>query len=203
MLPQLISKKFDQSFRQDVQAFTCSTAVDRPWEKYLDDWIKGPEPDEDIQKFGNEVWLYYLGEKLVGYGSIGKNSLSWPYPSGKKKEVVIIPTFAVSSEFRGKPPGPDKSIRYSWQIFEDLVGKSLKYGLDDLVLYVHESNSKAIKFYVDFGFASIGKASKKNPNHNVMALDIRNAVAMPPAVADTTEPDATASNDSSKHGPNV
>jgi len=169
VLPPLTPERFSADKVHKVAQFDCGAAHE--WEVYLNEWIKGPEALKSMTDWNTEIWLYYTGNQLVGYGSFGPNRLIWPYNTSLKQQVTIIPAFAVSGAFRRKPDGVNRHDRFAWRILSDLVCRSLLHGTDMLMLYVHKDNSFAQRFYGNFGFANAGIS--RVADHNLMLFDLR------------------------------
>lgn len=67
----------------------------------------------------------------------------------------------VNKRYWGQPPGA-REQRYSAQILDDLIAEARKHLAERpiLVLYVNESNTRAIKFYEQAGFIELHKPFK-------------------------------------------
>ena len=158
--------KFTKAHAALVQQFHCG---DKPWHEALNLWISTNDVFDDIDKFGTAVWIYRRGNKVVGYGSVGK---TWrPYPPGQKQFlwVALIPMVAVQTDFQGRPRKAARDEKYAGQIMNHLIFEAKKLGLPDLALYVHAKNEQAKKFYRKFGFTYQGLA---RDGHEIMGRPI-------------------------------
>lgn len=136
----------------DVQAFECG---DEEWAAVMAAYLKAP-PDEfgaakHVAENGYNVWLYYEGDNLVGFGSIG--TFRWTI-NRKKFRVSFLQACAVATEFQGKPQG-DQQDRYSWRILSDIAAREKERGRRFLGLHVDKRNLPAIRFFQDFGFEHV------------------------------------------------
>ncbi|HEX3149200.1 MAG TPA: GNAT family N-acetyltransferase [Gemmataceae bacterium] len=160
MASQLAKHPFTAADWADVQNFDCG---DEPFEQEVADWLMGPA-EEGVESALNSiaderresrVWLYKLGDQLVGFGALAKTEWRWP---GKNKDpklpLSIIIWVGIQKEFRGQPPGPREG-RYAAQILDDLVAEAEADAWTHPVLglFVHKDNKRAIKFYKDAGFS--------------------------------------------------
>jgi hypothetical protein len=159
MSDPLTRHMFSEDDLPDVQDFHCG---DEPYEKEVADWLKGPdEPGVDCAVNSikdpdqpSRVWLYKVGEKIVGFGSLAKSKWRWP---GKNNDgfvpLSVIIWVGVPKEFWGKPEGP-KEERYSAKILDDLLAEADSDAKTHSVLglFVHKDNHRAIKFYKNSGF---------------------------------------------------
>ena len=140
----------------DVQSFHCG---DELYEKEVSDWIKSSEGDCAVNsivdpKRPSRVWLYRVGEKIVGFGSLAQSKWYWPgNRTDPEMNLSVIIWVGVQKEFWGKPEGP-KEERYSAQILDDLLAEADAVAKTHpiLGLYVHKDNGRAIRFYKDSGF---------------------------------------------------
>jgi GNAT superfamily N-acetyltransferase len=160
MAEGLSKQLFTAADLPDVQDFDCG---DKPYEKEVSDWLKGPEePDKDCAVNSikhpakpSRVWLYKLDEKIVGFGALAKSEWRWP---GKNKDpyipLSVIIWVAVQKEFWGKPEGTGEE-KYSVQILDDLLAEAEEDAKTHpaLGLFVHKDNGRAIKFYKNAGFS--------------------------------------------------
>jgi GNAT superfamily N-acetyltransferase len=156
----LIRHPFTAADLPAVQDFNCG---DEPYEIEVADWLKGPEePDSDCAVNSikhptkpSRVWLYRLGEQIVGFGSLAKSEWRWP---GKNNDpsipLSVIIWVGVQKDFWGKPEGP-KEERYSAKILDDLLAEAEESAKTHPVLglFVHKDNARAIKFYKNAGFS--------------------------------------------------
>jgi hypothetical protein len=83
MADALVKHPFTPDDWPDVQDFDCG---DEPYEREVSDWLKGPAEEgvesalnciADDQRPGR-VWLYKLGDRLVGFGALAKTEWRWP-----------------------------------------------------------------------------------------------------------------------------
>jgi|GEM_PF-2076811 len=160
MADSLSKHVFTAADLPDVQDFDCG---DKPYEKEVSDWLKGPEEDgrdcavNSIKhpEKPSRVWLYKLGEQIVGFGALAHSKWRWP---GKNNDpsipLSIIIWVAVHKDFWGKPKGTEEE-KYSVQILDDLVAEAEADAQTHpaLGLFVHKDNGHAIKFYKDAGFS--------------------------------------------------
>ncbi len=160
----LNSENFTEKKCTQVAGFSCG---ETRWAEYLNEWISG-EGFKEALKRKSKVFLYYLGPDLVGYGSIGETRISWPWPTGERQKVSIIPAIAVSKNFQGKPETASFGDRFSGQIMRDLLSHAQALKNDKLVLHVHCQNKRAQKFYENFGFEMAGDSSEDQ--HLLMVL---------------------------------
>ena len=146
------STPFDATKIDNVRSFRCG---ENRWEYAIAEWIKGDRVLKSMIQRGTEVWLYYDGDLLVGYGSLGKTRRKWLPPDGGYQNLSLIPSIAVHSDFQGKP---DTKPRYSDLIIGDLIAKARDHGTELLVLDVHEENKRAIAFYNRYDFNAVSAA---------------------------------------------
>lgn len=160
MAQSLTRQIFTSADLPDVQNFHCG---DDPFELEVANWLKGtagPDVDSAVNSINHpdkpgRVWLYKLGERLVGFGALAKTDWRWPGKNNDPKlPLSIIIWVGVQKEFQGQPDGP-KEERYSAQILDDLVAEAEEEGKTHPVLglFVHKNNKRAIKFYKDAGFS--------------------------------------------------
>ncbi|HZZ74215.1 MAG TPA: GNAT family N-acetyltransferase [Pirellulales bacterium] len=144
--------EFTAAMTADVQGFICGS---EEWELDMANWITGQRVITAIADSKNEaqVWLYYSGDFLVGFGSLAKTRWPWPMPDGKHQNLAIIPALAIQSTFKGKPEGvTEKSEKFSNLLMSDLIAKARLRGVPGLVLFAHPKNTPAIRLYSGFGF---------------------------------------------------
>lgn len=129
--------------RPGVQAFDCGV---EEWETEIATWLKAPASEagasDDVTIAGNLVWLYVSSEgELVGVGSVGNSTASWPKNSNPRLDATCTTWLAVDVKQRGKG--------YGQQILDHLLGEALqKAEVSPLVvLYVHTSNQQARDWY--------------------------------------------------------
>ena len=145
----LVAHEFTRNDLHEVQTFECGT---QPWELILADWIRGEGVVQSMSR-GTQVWLYKTPDgTLIGYGSLGKTRWKWPEPDSPYVRFSIIPALAVKTPFQGQPANVPKSERYSTQIMDDLLRRSIEHDTDFVVLEVHNRNARAIQFYRSYGF---------------------------------------------------
>lgn len=175
----LISELFTPAKATKVAGFNCGTA---PWEEYLNKWIIGNGAVESLKR-GSDVLLYYEGDMLVGFGSVGETRISYPWPTGQKQKVSIVPAIALAVAFQGKPPGVPDEEKFAWQIMSDLTARAVRLGNDKLVLHVHRLNTKALRFYDKFGFKTAGESHEAD--HLLMILKLTNLLPRQDSGANT------------------
>src|SRR5579884_767622 len=163
--PRLVKIAFTEADLPAVQSFACG---DRLWEAHLSDWIKGKSTDDtsviEAMQDGTKVWLYMTQQGgIVGYGSLGVTTWSYPSPYGGEKATFgVIPALAVNLPFQGQPPG-NWEQRYSTEIIGDLIAEAVETyrtgSFPDplLGLFVDTRNVRAKKLYVRMGFEDFGK----------------------------------------------
>lgn len=168
LVQPLIAERFTPEKLAKVAGFDCTDKNCHPWEMYLNAWIKEDAPT-CVKQGKTRVWLYYSGEELVGYGSLGLTTIEWPYRTRQRQSQAFIPAFAISRWFRGKPRGGKREDRFAWRAMSDLVSRATVLRRELLTLYVDKQNNGAQRFYKNFGFAMVGECH----DHYVMALNIR------------------------------
>jgi GNAT superfamily N-acetyltransferase len=160
MAKYLTRQAFTLADLPEVQDFHCG---DEPYEKEVADWLKGPDaPDADSALTSikhperpSRVWLYKLGDEIVGFGALAKTDWRWPGKNNDPKlPLSIVIWVGVQAKYWGQPPGT-KEERYSVQILDDLVAEAAVEAKTHPVLglFVHKDNKRAIKFYKDAGFS--------------------------------------------------
>lgn len=133
-----------------VQGFDCGSA---PWSRAISEWITGPDVLQSIQKYGTRVFLYFtIPNSLVGYGSIGRVSWSYPYPHGERQQFAIIPRLGIQVPFQHGPAGTASHERYSHQIMRHLLTEAQALGTEFVGVQLHRDNIGAKKLYDNFGF---------------------------------------------------
>jgi ribosomal protein S18 acetylase RimI-like enzyme len=166
MLDSLTVEPFSLDKRPQVQHFHFG---DEPYQREVEEWIKGPDVEESLGR-GTEVYLYRLGDEIVGYGSIGETRRPWP--PGQKKiwdTFSIIPMVGLLPQYRSYPAGADRDQRLSSQILLHLIHRARSLAPPVLILYVHPENHPAIKLYERFGFTLGGEKG----GYLVMAMKLR------------------------------
>src|SRR5664279_1072742 len=104
MGPTLVAVEFNQALLTELAGFDCGA---EPWAQAASAWISNPlEFDgalKSIRDHGSTVWLFYLEDALVGFGSLGP----WRYRTndGKLETIGYIPQIAVGVSFQGEPTG--------------------------------------------------------------------------------------------------
>ena len=145
---------FDETLRSHakVAAFDCGP---QPWEKQIGDWLRSDDPSESAVacvRRNENVWLYVNDSgDLVGMGSLGIGRLAWPKPSSKLVAASSIPMLGVDAKYQGSG--------FGGKILSDLVATALleAHIRPQLVLYVHESNVRALDFCRKHNFIEHGK----------------------------------------------
>ena len=180
MPPKLRAIPLTPEMLPDLQSFECGTSE---YQLELSEWIKG-ECIQDMQKRETKVWIFRTEDhEIVGYGSVVTSTWRLPHPNSDKKELSIIPMFAVHSRFQGKPPGVPTDERYSWSIFSFLIVEARKFGLNTLGLLVHDQNTAARRFYETVGFGYLSGGVLKNGCRR-MVLDLTTSQpTSPPATS--------------------
>jgi ribosomal protein S18 acetylase RimI-like enzyme len=140
-----------------VQNFDCGT---EHWSVLINQWVKAPQDREgalySIAERGNEVFLFFLGNDLVGIGSLGVTNWRLPPPDGPNRKLAYIPVIAVASQYRGQPLGQGET-KFCDQIMGHLIGTaSQNQDWSELGLRVMPENDRAIAFYKRFDFHDIG-----------------------------------------------
>lgn len=162
MAPLLSVQPFSAAPLPEVQDFQCG---DDRWDVEVADWIKAPPDHEEsavnyMLSRGTEVWLYRDDEGgIVGYGSLGKNEWSWPFPKGKKQTITIIPFFGIDKRYQGLPRNAPRDERFAYRIIGNLIRKACGYGSAIVGLLVDRDNVRAIKFYQNVGFQLLPEAA--------------------------------------------
>jgi GNAT superfamily N-acetyltransferase len=160
MAETLTRHVFTKANLPDVQDFYCG---DEPYEMEVANWLKGSDEDGVDSALNSinhperpsQVWLYKLGEKLVGFGSLAKTDWRWPGTNNDPKlPLSIIIWIGVQKDYWGQPPGP-KEEWFSTQILDDLVAEAQQHAKTHPVLglFVHKDNTRAIRFYKESGFS--------------------------------------------------
>ena len=152
---RLEAQEFSAELLPLVQGFDCG---DEPWSRPVSAWIQNGDALADMAnpKYGTRVWLYWLRNRLVGYGSIGLTRRTIPPPAGPYVNVSIIPFFGVQRSYHRKPRWAARDERFAGQIMNDLIRAARDIGRPLLILYVHSRNTRAKRFYEKFGFEATG-----------------------------------------------
>lgn len=169
---QLYVRDFTAADQTHLGDFSCGA---EPWSRYVAEWIRGSAVLESMERHGTRVWLYETeAGEIVGFGSLGLTRRRWPPPEGDYTKLVLIPMLGIDQRFHGRPPEPE--WRYSQQMMRHLITEAEQLTaeaaannqtIDTLILYVHEQNDRAIRFYERFGFALISGAPVRH-QHLVM-----------------------------------
>ncbi len=155
----------------EVEHFHCG---DAPYQVELTEWITGTECLNDMRDRNTQAWLFYAESGgLVGFGSLGTTEWCLPNPNSPKKQICIVPMFALDSAFHGKPEGCNKVDRYSWSVLSFLVSRARQSGLELLGLFVHKDNAAAKSLYDFGGFKPLsGKPNKWGNSRMVLDLTV-------------------------------
>src|SRR5438045_213268 len=109
------AKAFTAAQLSNVQGFDCGDAV---WEVPLNQWIVSDEAVANTRR--NQIWLYYEGTNLIGYGCLGETKRPHPTGDDPKIKLAIIPYVAIQKAHQGHPPGVGRDQKYSGQIMNHL-----------------------------------------------------------------------------------
>ena len=153
MTPLLESTEFLPDDLSVVANFNCGA---EPWSLAMANWIKSPPTAKFSKKYSSRdtiVWLYYRPDgDLVGFGSLG--TVRWKIDN-KQHIFSIIPALAIQTKYQHLPHYDKHDINpsFSHQILLDLLERARLQSPDDVVLWVHQDNHKAITLYQKhFGF---------------------------------------------------
>lgn len=107
----------------EIQDFYCGA---ERWDREVAEWIKSSEGENsvlvDMQRYGTKVWLYRTEKRdLVGYGSFGEKTCTWPAKSKQKELVGYVPFVGVQEDFKGQPEEADRDDQFAYQIIDDLI----------------------------------------------------------------------------------
>lgn len=157
MPPLLEPLRFCEADLPLVENFYCG---DEPWSVVAAEWIRAPAVHDpgalySVANRGNEVFLYFDGPQLVGFGSLGKCKWSYPGRKDQRIEFSYIPQVALAADFQRKPAGAVDGERYSDAVIQDLIGRANLHGLEMLALQVSTENLKAIRLYQRYDFREI------------------------------------------------
>src|SRR5271169_2116361 len=108
----------------------------------------------------NQVWLFLLRSRIVGYGTLGTTRRPIPAPSGPFTRCSIIPFFGLQLHYRGRPRWALRDERFAGQIMGHIIQEARQAGHPLLILYVHPNNAPARNFYRKFGFFATGALSE-------------------------------------------
>lgn len=164
-MSRLFAQPFSENLRYLVLDFDAGTEA---WDVAEADWIKASLDSAcgavfDLQKYPEtEVWLFRLADgTVVGFGSIGTTTWTLPPQGGQKTLLTVIPHLAIRKEFQGGPSQVRKEDRYSRQIMDDLLSRSMERPYAMIGLFVHENNLKAIRLYEQYGFEMLPSKVRK------------------------------------------
>lgn len=144
-MPELIFETLTDNNLEEVIDIEC-LCFPTPWSKYT--FKIAMEDPRTLFK------VAYLGEKVVGYGSI-----RWVLDEANLDSIGVHPNF------RGKGMG-DK-------ILKALIEECQNRGLTLLTLEVRESNESAIKLYERNGFQIVGRRDDyyTSPTETALLMD--------------------------------
>jgi hypothetical protein len=95
-----------------VQNVDCGSTL---WGQAAAKWLKAPVTDSTGalagMAVGNEVWLYYDGADLVGFGSLGTTTWRIPPPQGERTKLAYIPQIGILRNFQRCPVGAVEDLR--------------------------------------------------------------------------------------------
>lgn len=174
-LPPLYAVNFTESERDRLTAVSFGT--DR-YGELVTEWLLGSDVLDSMQR-GTKVWLFETEDgQVAGIGSLGTCRRRWPPPHGHHKNLLLIPMLAVAQPFReDKRP---HEARVSTRIFQHILAKAEELiasrKTDDrssllprLLVYVHEANDRALRFWQRIGFQTIPNARHHN-DHLILQL---------------------------------
>ena len=165
MPPTLHATRFTRETQRDIQSFECGTGVVA---RDMTDWITGPRCFASMER-GAEVWIFRDDNgAIVGFGAVGTTRWRLPNQQSPFEAVAIIPAFAVHSSFQG-PRGLPREEKHSWSILRFLIARARTFGVQKLVLKVHEENVSAMSLYEAAGFSYL---LDTHQNHRKMILDL-------------------------------
>jgi len=143
----------------EIQQFQCGP---ERWDGEVADWIESPSGPKsalhDMGAYRTEVWLYLDDQgELVGFGSLGQTTYTWPVGGKKKEPVNLIPFIGIHEKFKGEPKDAARDDKYAYQILDDLLAcaaeKSVVSGVYALIVpNVDGENGRAINFYQNRDF---------------------------------------------------
>lgn len=132
---------------------------DEPWEAEIAAWLAGDTHAEsslaaDLAR-GNLAWLYLNGEgDIVGVGSIGPATASYPRNSSPRLNATCVTFLAVDRHHRRQGHGQ--------RILDHLLSVALARRETHplLILFVHPDNADALAWYTNptNGFTQVGQA---------------------------------------------
>jgi len=174
-LPLLYAVDFTESERDRLTAVSFGT--DR-YGELVTEWLLGSDVLDSMQR-GTKVWLFETEEgQVAGIGSLGPCRRRWPPPHGNHKNLLLIPMLAVAQPFReDKRP---HEARVSTRIFQHILAEAEELiasrKTDDrspllprLLVYVHEANDRALRFWQRIGFQTIPNA-RHHDDHLILQL---------------------------------
>ena len=174
-LPPLYAVDFTESERDRLTAVSFGT--DR-YGELVTEWLLGSDVLDSMQR-GTKVWLFETEDgQVAGIGSLGPCRRRWPPPHGDHKNLLLIPMFAVAQPFReDKRP---HEARVSTRIFQHILAEAEELiasrKTDDrssllprLLVYVHEANDRALRFWQRIGFQTIPNA-RHHGDHLILQL---------------------------------
>lgn len=109
---------------------------------------------QSMRDYGTDVWLFYLGEHIVGFGSLGPTQ--W-----NGKTIGFIPQLGLCVDFHGQPAEAPRHERFSWQIMGHIVATAQAKHYPAIALSVDCENQKAKRFYENIGFADRGRPQQR------------------------------------------
>ena len=174
-LPPLYAVDFTESERDRLTAVSFGT--DR-YGELVAEWLLGSDVLDSMQR-GTKVWLFETEDgQVAGIGSLGPCRRRWPPPHGDHKNLLLIPMLAVAQPFReDKRP---HEARVSTRIFQHILAEAEELiasrKTDDrssllprLLVYVHEANDRALRFWQRIGFQTIPNA-RHHGDHLILQL---------------------------------
>jgi GNAT superfamily N-acetyltransferase len=175
-LPPLYAVDFTESERDRLSA--VSFGADR-YGKLVTEWLLGSDVLDSMQQRGTKVWLFETEDgQVAGIGSLGRCRRRWPPPHGDHKNLLLIPMLVVAQPFRGdrRPPEARVSTRIFQHILaeaEDLIASRQTDDrsalLPRLLVYVHDANDRALRFWQRIGFRTIPNA-QHHDDHLILQL---------------------------------
>jgi hypothetical protein len=149
MSHELTVVDFDASRLAAVAGFHCGS---EPWALAAASWIAAPLEFPgallSMRDRGTTVWLFYLGESLVGFASLG--TTKW-----NQQEIAYIPQLAIGVNYQGEPADAPRNERFAYQIISHVLAESLDRGFRTVGLRVDAENTRAVRFYENVGFIAL------------------------------------------------
>jgi len=174
-LPPLYAVDFSESERNRLTAVSFGTDV---YGDLVTEWLLGSDVQDSMQR-GTKVWLFETEDgEVAGIGSLGVCRRRWPPPHGDHKNLLLIPMFAVAQPYQGtKRP---EASRVSTRIFQHILAEAQELIssrqpedrsslLPRLVVYVHEENHRAMRFWQRIGFQAIPNV-RHHEDHLILQL---------------------------------